>query len=335
MQSNMSKVVTIALPIYKRLEYLPHVLEIIAAQDYPNIELIVSDNGMNGTRVREIVEAHYSRPFRFRQNAETVSCAEHFNQIVQEAAGEFFTVLCDDDEISPNYVSELSGSLDRNPQASVAIARQEMLEKDGRVVRKSAETMPEVMSGPDFIAATWNDYAFGMEMVGTYLVRTAKLRACGGYPDFCRGTGIDNALLLKLILNSSVALNPSCVFRWRLDDASYGWSVSTAELALACKQFLSFLNDDPIVRNYAAACPAQWKLSKSYLVTMTWKTYYGRWNSIYRKKLSWLPWVRSAFAMPFIADYYKAIIRHLYADSKSSLKRLIRDKIVRQLSINP
>ena len=68
MQATVPKLVTIALPIYKRLEYLPHVLGIVAAQDYPDIELLVSDNGMNGTRVREIVEASYPRPYRFRQN---------------------------------------------------------------------------------------------------------------------------------------------------------------------------------------------------------------------------------------------------------------------------
>ena len=75
--------VTIALPIWKRLEYLPHILKIIEGQDYPHIELIVSDNGENGTKVHDAVRAHYSRPFRFRQNPKTVSMGTHFNQILE------------------------------------------------------------------------------------------------------------------------------------------------------------------------------------------------------------------------------------------------------------
>ncbi len=323
MQTIVPKLVTIALPIYKRLEYLPHVLGVVAAQDYPDIELLVSDNGMNGPRVREIVEACYPRRFRFRQNVETVNISQHFNQLMAEAKGEYFVILCDDDEISSNYVSELVGSLKTYPDASVAIARQEMLEKDGMVVRRSSETMPPVLSGADFIFATWKEYAFGMEMVGTYLVRTERLRACGGYPDFCRGTGIDNALLLKLVLDRSVGLNSRCAFRWRLDDASFGWSVSAGELALASREFLNFLDADPNIGEYAQAYPEQWRRIKDCLVKMTWQTYLGRWDDIYRGRLPWLPWVKSAFAMPFIANYYKMVARRFYIDAKSMLKRRI------------
>ncbi len=321
MQTNVPKLVTIALPIYKRLEYLPHVLGIVASQDYPNIELIVSDNGTNGTRVREIVETCYPQPCRFRQNPETVNISYHFNQLIGEATGEYFVILCDDDEISSNYVSELVASLEVYPDASVAIARQEMLATNGAVVRKSSATMPPVISGEDFISATWRDYAYGMEMVGTFLARTEKLRGCGGYPDFCRGTGIDNALLLKLVLGGSVGLNSRCAFRWRLDDASFGWSVSAAELALASREFLNFLDTDPAIREYAVARPEQWLRIKASLVKMTWQTYLGRWDEIYRGRLSWLPWVKSAFAIPFIADYYKMIARHFYADAKSLFKK--------------
>lgn len=324
MQTTVPKLVTIALPIYKRLEYLPHVLGIVAAQDYPDIELLVSDNGVNGTRVREIVESCYPRPYRFRQNPETVDITRHFNQLMADAKGEYFVILCDDDEISANYVSELVASLEMYPDASVALARQETIDKNGIVVRRSSESMPRVLSGAEFISATWVEYSFGMEMVGTFLVRTERLRACGGYPDFCRGTGIDNAISLKLVLGSSVGLSTRCTFRWRQDDASLCWSVSISELALASREFLNFLDTDPIFREYAEAFPEQWQRIKGCLVKMTWETYLGRWYNIYRVRLSWLPWVKSAFAMPFIADYYKRIARYLYADAKSLFKRRMR-----------
>ena len=54
------KLVSIGVPIYKRLEYLPSILKMVYAQDYPSIELIISDNGQNGTKVREIIEAQLS-----------------------------------------------------------------------------------------------------------------------------------------------------------------------------------------------------------------------------------------------------------------------------------
>jgi glycosyltransferase involved in cell wall biosynthesis len=305
----MRKLVTIGIPIYKRLEHLPHVLDIVAAQDYPEIELVVSDNGMNGDRVREIVRDHYKRPCVFRQNPVSVSIGRHFNQVVEAARGEYFVMLCDDDEISANFVSELVDSLERHPEAVVAISRQELMEVDGTVVRRSKDGMPPLLGAPEFIESIWQKYEFGIEILVTVMARTARLRACGAYPDFCRGTGNDNAALVRMIVGSSVVLNPRCVFRWRLDEASYGWSVSSAELARAAKEFIGFLSTDPVIGRYRAEEPAQWRKCERILARMTWETYLQRWTDIYRKRLGPLAWLVAAFGMPFIPAYYKRVAR--------------------------
>ena len=99
------------------------------------------------------MQQHYSRPYRFRQNPATVPISAHFNQLVQEASGEFFALLADDDEISSNYASGLVRQFERYPDASVGIARQEILSEEGIVIRKSAEELPHTLSGPDFIRA--------------------------------------------------------------------------------------------------------------------------------------------------------------------------------------
>ena len=132
------KLVSIGVPIYKRLEYLPSVLRMVGSQDYPAIELIVSDNGENGTKVQEIIQAEgYARPYRFRQNRSTVNMIPHYNQIIAEATGEYFVTLNDDDEISSNFVTELVHQLEQHPEATLAFARQEIINTAGEVIRKS------------------------------------------------------------------------------------------------------------------------------------------------------------------------------------------------------
>src|SRR5688500_1617447 len=112
----MDKLVTIGIPVYKRLEYLPNVLRIVGAQDYPNIDLLVSDNGLNGTAVQDTVVKHYPKPYRFRQNAATVSGSNHWTQLIENANGEYFVLLADDDEITPNFVSTLVRLLEKHPE---------------------------------------------------------------------------------------------------------------------------------------------------------------------------------------------------------------------------
>ena len=198
--------------------------------------------------MRDLVAAHYTRPFRFRQNPSTVPISSHFNQLIAEATGEYFVLLADDDEISANYVSELAGALETSPRASVAIARQEIINEAGAVIRQSTGPRHAVLSGPDFIRAAWHTCEYRYECFATFLARTQRLRACGGYPEFDRGTHNDDALLVKLCLNDQVVVNTLCAFRWRVYEMSLGWSLDIRDLAKDSRQFLTFLHSDPVFR---------------------------------------------------------------------------------------
>ena len=312
----MSKLVTIGIPIYKRLTTLPQALQSVASQDYPDIELIVSDNGENGNKVKEIVEQCYPRPFRFRQNPATVPISPHYNQLIEAATGEFCVILDDDDTLSQNFVTELVGLFDRHPQVTVAMAGQEVVDVSGNVLRRSSEQVPELLTGEEFIR-TWN--AYGFECYTAMMGRTAEMKRCGGYENFPRGTHSDDALLIKLCLAGSVAFGKRCTFRWRMAETSFGWSMKCEELAEDTRQFLSFLDSDPTVLAYASRKPESWAELKPGLMKMGWHTYYERWAGLYQGRLSFVQWIRAGFAMPFILDYYSAVRSTLWCESKAKV----------------
>jgi hypothetical protein len=321
-QTLIPKLVTIALPMWKRLDHLPHILRVIEAQDYPFINLLISDNGMNGNKLRDAVRTHYSRPYTFRQNPSIVEIPEHFNQLVQETTGEYFVLLMDDDEISSNYISTLVQQLERHPEASVAYAKQEIMNEDGVVIRKSNVVSEKVLSGAEFIRGLWQNFDIGFEAIGTFVARTAAIIAAGGYPNFRRGSGMENALIIKLCLNSHVALSPNCVWRWRVYESSYGWSVSVSDLATSTKDFMRYLNTDPRIRELARANPAQWKELKAALIHNEWQTYFWRWRDVYKTRLPYLQWMKAAFAMPFMLNYYRNVASVFRKDAKVQIKKL-------------
>jgi glycosyltransferase involved in cell wall biosynthesis len=313
----MNKLVTIGIPIYKRLEYLPNALRVVTAQDYPHIDLLVSDNGVNGSAVSDLVEQHYRRPYRFRQNASTVSPSIHFTQLIQNARGEYFIALPDDDEITPNFVSELLQVIERHPEASAAFGREEGIDPSGLVIRQSKDTIPEVLSGFDFIKTTWGTREYGLGSLCTYLGRTETLLACGGFPDIWAGTGDEDLLAVKLSLDGYVAFSTRCSYRKRIYDTSLGYSIDTKDLARGIREFIACLGADSRIRSYAAAHPVEWKELRGYLARSVWNTYYFRWGDLYRRRMSPLKWAMAGFALPL--NYHRHVARCILGATKSAM----------------
>lgn len=301
----MENLVTVAVPIYKRLEFLPRVLQVVAAQDYPDIELLVSDNGMNGSAVRDAVQRLYPRPCTFRQNQKSVEVVQHFNQMLRAAAGKYFVLLADDDEINPGFVSELMRQFVRHPRATLGFGRQEIVSESGSILAKSADVLPERMAGDEFILATWEKYSFGFQSVSTFVGKAQEMRESGCYPEFTRGTHIDDAMVVKLALRGDVVFSAKAVFRNLVQESSLGWSVSISQLAASVREFMRFVDTDPNTQRYARAHPARWQELRACLIRMSWGMYLSRWAGIYRKRLPYLAWARAAFALPFIPAYYR------------------------------
>jgi glycosyltransferase involved in cell wall biosynthesis len=321
--SNAPKLVSIGVPIYKRLEYLPNVLNLVGAQDYPHVELVVSDNGENGSKVRDLVESRYRRLYRLRQNPATVNIAEHFNQIINEATGEYYVTLNDDDEISPNFVSELVQQMELHPEANVAFARQVTIDKEGVVLKSSSENLPDILSGAEFIRATWDRYEFGFSNLESFMAKRKPLKEAGGYTNFPGGNYSDDSAVIKVCLDNYVVFSSKCTYRHRIHEGGYGWNISMKELAAACRGFIAHLDSAPNVRRFAAAHPGEWRDLRASLVRMTWETYLWRWKDIYRDRMSGVRWVQAALAMPFRPLYYRRVISVLREAAKTRLKSLV------------
>ncbi len=329
------RLVTIAIPVYKRLDFLPNALRSVAAQDYPNIELLVSDNGENGPELRELVARHYPHPFTLRRNDSTVSMSRHFNQLVENATGEFFVLLCDDDEIEPRFVSNLADVLAGDPGIGVAVPYVELMnESGGAVTEEEAQNLPYSHLDPDHLPPStlsclefvrlWVDGHHQFVSFVTTMARTREVLELGGYPDV--PTGDDDAVALRLALGRKVAFCREAVFRLRAYGASEGLAMSPLELASDIKTWLGFLQSDPALQTFAAENPGDWPEIRHLMREKAWRTYRYRWRTIYRTRLSYTRWLRAGFALPFIPEYYRWLSRYLASDALSRAKNLVRGR---------
>lgn len=114
--------VSIGVPTFNRPASLRRVLGELAAQDYDNMEVLVSDNGSDGNETRDVAMEFVERDKRFRyfRQPENRGSTANFQYLVENTSGEFFAWAADDDSREPAFVSALAARLIENPGAVIA-----------------------------------------------------------------------------------------------------------------------------------------------------------------------------------------------------------------------
>ncbi len=104
----MKPLVTIAIPTLDRLHYLKESVASSLAQTYPNVEVLIGDDG--GTReIGGLCEAIADGEprVRYQRNARRLGLAGNWNALADAARGEFISIIGDDDRLLPDFVSTL------------------------------------------------------------------------------------------------------------------------------------------------------------------------------------------------------------------------------------
>jgi glycosyltransferase involved in cell wall biosynthesis len=123
--------VTVVTPTYNGSRYLRETIESIQAQDYPNVEHIVLDDG--STDETSQVLAEFAGALRVERH-ENMGQVLTVNRGFSLAAGEIVVVVCDDDPLLPGVISAGVEALERRPDLVVAYPDWNLIDEHGDVV---------------------------------------------------------------------------------------------------------------------------------------------------------------------------------------------------------
>jgi len=168
---------TIAIPTVNRAALLGRAIESALAQTSQEIEIIVSDNGStDGTP--SVIERYAGRGVRTFRHPITISAARHGQFLIEQARGEFFLGLSDDDFLEPEFAAEVLALFDRQPELSFVYTGCAVHYQDAQV---PALVGPAIEPGTAFLA---QHYAGKREVCWCACVtRVSDLREIGPAPD--------------------------------------------------------------------------------------------------------------------------------------------------------
>ena len=119
--SNRKPLVSIGLPVYNGEPHVRKALDTLLAQDYENLEIIISDNASTDATAELCRQASAHRPnVVYSRNAKNLGPLKNWLLVLERAQGEYFMWAAHDDYWSPNFVSALTARLEAHPEAVLA-----------------------------------------------------------------------------------------------------------------------------------------------------------------------------------------------------------------------
>jgi glycosyltransferase involved in cell wall biosynthesis len=131
--------VSIGLPTYNRASTLRRAIESALAQDYPNIELVISDNASTDETQAICLEvAARDKRVRYLRQQTNQGATVNFREVLKQSRGEFFMWLSDDDWMDESYVSQCLSVLLAQPDLGLVCGRERYYE-NGEFVFESTQ----------------------------------------------------------------------------------------------------------------------------------------------------------------------------------------------------
>lgn len=124
--------VSVGVPVFNGEDHLEAALGALAAQDYPNLEIVIGDNA--STDATESICRRFAvrnRNVQYLRHADNLGPAENFRQVLLHATGELFMWAAHDDLRNPRFVSALVEAILNRPEAVLATPKTIYISDDG------------------------------------------------------------------------------------------------------------------------------------------------------------------------------------------------------------
>jgi glycosyltransferase involved in cell wall biosynthesis len=128
---------SLGLPVYNGERYLAESLDALLAQSFTDFELIISDNGSTD-QTGAIARQYESTDHRVRYVHHRRNRGSSFNHnfVIEQARGEFFKWVSDDDLYAPDLLQRCIDALDSRPEIALAHAWTAFIDDAGQITDK-------------------------------------------------------------------------------------------------------------------------------------------------------------------------------------------------------
>jgi glycosyltransferase involved in cell wall biosynthesis len=134
--------VSIGLPVYNGAAFLQEALDSLVAQTYPNLEIIISDNGSTDD-TEEICRSAAKKDSRvaYHRYSENRGAAWNYNNVFHLSKGKYFKWNAHDDNCHPEFTSECIALMEQKPEIVLCYPQARVIDELGGKVEMEEEEL--------------------------------------------------------------------------------------------------------------------------------------------------------------------------------------------------
>ena len=124
--------VTIVLPVYNEELFIRETLESILAQDYENIEILISDNHSSDATASLCIEfARRDQRIQFFEQSSNIGAIANHSFLASKAKGKYIILAAGHDRWTTNYISANVKALENHPSAVLSYGTPCWIDEEG------------------------------------------------------------------------------------------------------------------------------------------------------------------------------------------------------------
>jgi glycosyltransferase involved in cell wall biosynthesis len=193
--------VTIGMPTYNGARYLAASIDALLAQDYPNFQLVISDNcSTDGTEAIARAYVQRSGLVRYVRQDTNLGASANFNHALSLAQGKYFMWAADHDLWEPALISRCVAALEAFPEAVLAYPQSLLIDENGAVLDEMDD---QIDLGQPTALARYKRLIWRLATCNMIygVARREALVSTGGFAD---AFSPDHLVLAKLVLQGPI-----------------------------------------------------------------------------------------------------------------------------------
>ena len=207
LQSDVSPLVTVAMPVYNAGKYLRLAVLSIVRQTFTDWELLIIDDGSTDNALQDIADIDDTR-IRILRDGANKGLAARLNEAADMARGRYFARMDQDDVSYPERFARQIEALQNDPELDLVATRAILIDENDH----ATGLFPYAISHEEICARPWRGFYFPHPtwMGKIEWFRNRRYTVPGTY--FCE----DQDLLLRSYRNSRFATLDEILFAYRI-----------------------------------------------------------------------------------------------------------------------